>query len=188
MTFEEMKNLPEDKQEELFQKLTEERQKAKTVSYSAVYGVGAAKLARELQVPQKEAKNLLEAYWKKNWAVNKVAEGQYVKTLKDGSTWLKNPVSGFYHQLRFEKDRWSTTNQSTGDYCFNLWVLFLRQMGYKLSLNYHDEVLVQVEEDADEDKIRSDFKEAMQKVNQKLGLNVDIGVEVKFGKSYSECH
>ena len=188
MTFEEMKNLPPDKQEELFNKLTEERQKAKTVSYSAVYGVGAAKLARELQVPQNEAKKLLEAYWKKNWAVNKVASEQYVKTLKDGTSYLKNPISGFYHQLRFDKDRWSTTNQSTGDYCFNLWVLFLRKKGYKLSLNYHDEVLVQVDEGVDRKEVEKDFKDAMKKVNKTLNLNINIDVDVKFGKSYSECH
>ena len=137
-TLDDIKALPIEKQEELFHHLTEVRQKAKTVSYSAVYGVGAAKLARELQIPEKEAKALLEAYWKVNWSVKKVAGNQYVKTLKDGSMWLKNPLSGFYHQLRYDKDRWSTCNQSTGDYCFNYWVLMLRKKGYKLSANYHD--------------------------------------------------
>lgn len=188
MTLDDMKALPREKQEELFHQLTEVRQKAKTVSYSAVYGVGAAKLARELQIPEKEAKALLEAYWKVNWSVKKVAGNQYVKTLKDGSMWLKNPLSGFYHQLRYDKDRWSTCNQSTGDYCFNYWVLMLRKKGYKLSLNYHDEVLVQVDEGVDRKEVEKDFKDAMKKVNEMLNLNINIDVDVKFGKSYSECH
>lgn len=187
MTFEEMKNLPEEEQEKLFHRLTEERQKAKTVSYSSVYGIGAPKLARELQVPQKEAQLLLDAYWAKNWSVKKVAANQYVKTLADGTMYLKNPVSGFYHQLRYDKDRWSTCNQSTGDYCFNLWVLKLRNKGYKVSLTYHDEVLLQVDPDKKE-QAEKDLKDAMEEVNNHLKLNVKIGVEVKFGDNYASVH
>ena len=188
MTLDEMKALPKQKQEELFQRLVEERQKAKTVSYSAVYGVGAPKLARELQVSENEAKQLLSAYWDMNWSVREVASGQFVKVLKDGSMWLKNPVSGFYHPLRYAKDRWSTTNQSTGDYVFNLWVMFLRKTGYKLSLNYHDEVLLQVPKDADKALVEKDLKDCMNKVNDTLNLNIKVSVEVKFGDNYAAVH
>jgi hypothetical protein len=179
--------LSEKQQEDLFHQLTEERQKAKTVSYSAVYGIGSPKLARELQVTKKEAQKLLDAYWVVNWSVKKVAEQQYVKTLKDGTNWLKSPLSGFYHQLRYEKDRWSTTNQSSGDYCFSLWVSKIIQRGYKLSLNYHDEVLLQVNPE-DKEQTEKDLHECMQEVNEMLKLNISIGVEVKFGNSYSEVH
>ena len=67
------------------------RTKYKVTNYSAVYGVGAAKLAREAGMSQGEAKALLEAYWERNWGVKKLAQDQYVKTLKDGSMYLKNP-------------------------------------------------------------------------------------------------
>lgn len=174
-------------QEDLFHQLTEERQKAKTVSYSAVYGIGSPKLARELQVTEKEAQKLLDAYWAVNWSVKKVAEQQYVKTLKDGTSWLKSPLSGFYHQLRYEKDRWSTTNQSSGDYCFSLWVSKIIQRGYKLSLNYHDEVLLQVNPE-DKEQTEKDLHECMQEVNEVLKLNINIGAEVKFGDDYSSVH
>lgn len=188
MTLEEMQALPEDKQEELFHRLTEERQKAKMVSYSAVYGIGAPKLARELQTSEKEAKKLLEAYWEVNWSVKKVAGEQYVKTLKDGSTWLRNPISGFYHPLRYEKDRWSTTNQSTGDYVFNIWVMYLIKAGYMPSLTYHDEVLLQLPQDVDQEQVEKDLKGAMDKVNEVLNFNVRVSVECKFGGNYAEVH
>lgn len=187
MNLDEMKSLPEHEQEKLFHRLTEERQKAKMVSYSAVYGVGAPKLARELQVPQKEAQKLLDAYWEVNWSVKKVAGEQYVKTLKDGTTWLKSPVSGFYHPLRYEKDRWSTTNQSAGDYCFTLWVSRMMKRGYEISLSYHDEVLIQIDPE-DKEHTEKDLHECMDEVNKMLGLNINISVEVKFGRSYSEVH
>ena len=108
MTFEEMQKLKPDKQQELFKALGKVRDQAKTTNYSALYGVGAKKLARELGISVSDAARLLEAFWEVNWAVRATAKEQYLKTLKDGSIWLKNPVSGFYYNLRYEKDVWST--------------------------------------------------------------------------------
>lgn len=187
MTFEEMKNLPPEEQEEIFSRLTSIRKKAKVVTYSAVYGVGAPKLARETGMSEKEAKALIDAYWGRNWAVKKVAKGQYVKTLKDGTMWLKNEVSGFYHNLRYDKDRWSTTNQSTGVFVFDMWVMYCRLAGLKISMQYHDEILLSVAR-GDEARVSSIIHEAMAKVNERLKLNVTIGVEEQYGNSYASVH
>ena len=67
-----------------------------------------------------EAKKLLEAFWSRNWAIEKVASSLRVRELFNGM-WLKNPVSGFWYSLRSDKDRFSTLNQSTGVYCFDSW-------------------------------------------------------------------
>ena len=50
------------------------RKNYKVVNYSATYGVGAPKLARETGMSVKEAKTLLEAFWSRNWSVTKVAD------------------------------------------------------------------------------------------------------------------
>lgn len=163
------------------------RSKYKAANYSCVYGVGAPKLARETGMKEKEAKALIEAYWDRNWAVKKVAKDQYVKTLKDGSMWLKNSVSGFYHNLRFDKDRWSTTNQSTGVYVFDLWVGFCRAMGLEISMQYHDEILFTVKK-GDEGRVSKILHEAMKKVNERLKLNVTIEIEEQYGLSYASVH
>lgn len=187
MTLEEMKNLPKAEQDALLKKVTKARSQAKMVTYSAVYGVGAAKLSREMGVSKKEAQVLLDSYWEKNWSVKKAASSQYVKTLKDGSMWIKNPVSGFYYSLRYEKDRWSTLNQGTGVFVFDSWVMRMRKLGVNPQLQYHDEVLLSVPEGTEgitEEKLR----EAMQEVNESLKLNVSIGVDVQVGDNYAECH
>ncbi len=163
------------------------RSKYKAANYSCVYGVGAPKLARETGMSEKEAKDLIDAYWGRNWAVKKVAKNQYVKTLKDGSMWLKNSVSGFYHNLRYEKDRWSTTNQSTGVYVFDMWVGFCRAMGLTISMQTHDEVLFDVKK-GDEERVSKVLHEAMAKVNEKLKLNVTIEIEEQYGDSYAAVH
>ena len=163
------------------------RSKFKATNYSAIYGVGAPKLARETGMTRREAEELLKAYWGRNWAVEKLSKDQYVKTLKDGSMWLKNPVSGFYYSLRYDKDRFSTLNQGLGVYIFDLWVANMRKLGVKVSLQYHDEVLFSVSK-GQEKQTEELLKEAMRKVNETLKLNVTIGADAEFGPDYASVH
>jgi len=163
------------------------RTKYKVTNYSAVYGVGAAKLAREAGMSQGEAKALLEAYWERNWGVKKLAQDQYVKTLKDGSMYLKNPVSGFYYSLRNDRDTFSTLNQGTGVFIFDTWVLRCRNKGVVFSLQYHDEHLSYVKI-GNEDKQKQLLEEAMKEVNDMLKLNVEITSDIQFGPDYASVH
>ena len=161
----------------------------KTVNYSAIYGVGVPKLSREGGFSRSEASTLLTTYWERNWSVKVIAKEQYVKTLKDGTMWLKNPVSGFYHSLRFEKDIFSTLNQSTGVYCFDTWVAYCAAAGVEIPMQYHDEILAEC--DDDEQSI-NDTKERMQnaitKTNEKVKLNVKLATDVQTGHNYAQCH
>ena len=116
MSLQDMKNLSPEKQKKLFEDLTKVRKKAKTTTYSATYGVGKAKLARTAGTTEAEAKKLLDGFWRLNWSVIEFSKSLEIKTV-DGQMWIKNPVSGFWHSLRYEKDVFSTTNQSTGVYC-----------------------------------------------------------------------
>jgi DNA polymerase I-like protein with 3'-5' exonuclease and polymerase domains len=181
-----MQRLTEEDQLKLFKQLDVARKKGKSTNYSATYGVGAAKLARELKVPVTEAKKLLEAYWKKNWAVKAYAETAKIKTV-NGQEWVYNPVSKFWYSLRSRKDVWSTTNQSTGSYCFDLWVKETRKERDQLTASFHDEQIIEVKE-GNREKATKLLKDAIQRVNDKLKLNVPLGVEVQFGHRYSQIH
>ena len=187
MTFEEMKQLPEDKQAEIIKKIKAVRTNYKVVNYSGVYGVGAPKLARESGLSNSEAKKLLSDYWERNWSVKVIAGEQYVKTLKDGTMWLKNPVSGFYHSLRFEKDIFSTLNQSTGVYCFDTWVFYCKHFGVDIPMQYHDEILAECDVDK-VDETKEKMKLAIQKTNEKVKLNVSLGIDIQTGNNYAEVH
>jgi DNA polymerase I-like protein with 3'-5' exonuclease and polymerase domains len=187
VTFEEMKKLPPDKQKEIYLKVKSIRTPYKATNYSAVYGVGPPKLARELTISLAKAKKLLSDYWDRNWAVKEVVKEQYVKTLKDGSMWLYNPVSGFYYSLRFEKDIFSTLNQSTGVYCFDTWVAFCRAAGVKIPMQYHDEILV-LTEDEQIELTKEKLYSAIEKTNSKIKLNVPLAIDVQVGKNYAEVH
>lgn len=187
MNFEQMKLLPEKDQKSLFDKLTKIRGQGKATNYSSMYGVGAQKLSRELNVSVTEARKLIEAYWKVNWSVLEVSKNQYVKTLKDGSLWVYNPVSGFYYSLRYEKDIWSTINQSTGVYCFDTWVAYCKSVGVNICLQYHDELLA-IAKDNEIDGVKEKLLWSIKKTNEKLKLNVSLGIDIQIGKNYAECH
>jgi hypothetical protein len=136
---------------------------------------------------KKDANSLLEAFWELNWAIKKVAEDAHVKTLSDGSMWIYNTVSGYYYPLRYDKDRWSTLNQGTGVYVFDLWVMFMRKAGVKVSGQIHDEVIVYCDSTPSKG-VCNDLVKSMEKVNEALQLNVKIEVDYKIGKDYAEVH
>ena len=162
------------------------RKNYKVVNYSATYGVGAPKLARETGMSKSEAKKLLEAFWSRNWAIEKVASSLRVRELFNGM-WLKNPVSGFWYSLRSDKDRFSTLNQSTGVYCFDTWVKECRGMGLETIGQFHDEIIVLTKE-GDEDKAENIMQMSINNVNHEINLNVPLGTDVQFGKTYADIH
>ena len=162
------------------------RKSYKVVNYSATYGVGAAKLARETGMSERDAKSLLKAFWSRNWAIEKVASAAKTREVLEGM-WLKNPVSGFWHSLRSEKDRFSTLNQSTGVFCFDTWVELCRENGIKCVGQFHDEVIALVKK-GDEGNVESIMHDAAIKLNQKVKLNVPLGTDVQFGNTYADIH
>ena len=162
----------------------------KPANYAGVYGVRELTLSRQTGMGVQRCKELLDAYWERNWAVQKIAQSQYIKELPDGSKWLKNPVSGFYYSLRYEKDAFSTLNQGTGVFVFDSWVMHMRNNTYPpvvVSLQMHDEILSYTKI-GNEDRQTEALEKAMEKVNETLKLNVEITSDIQYGESYAAVH
>ena len=162
------------------------RKNYKVVNYSATYGIGAAKLARGTGMSSKEAKALLDAFWSRNWSVEAVAKSLRVRELF-GSMWLYNPVSHFWYALRSDKDRFSTLNQGTGVFCFDTWVALCRKNGIKTIGQFHDEIIALVE-DGKQEEVAAIMHGAAAKLNEKVKLNVPLGCDAQFGKTYASIH
>jgi len=169
-----------------FKAIKKTRKKFKPVNYSAVYGVGVAKLSRTTGMTPAEAKVLLEAYWERNWAVRQFAKEQQVKTV-NGQMWVKNPVNGFWYTLRYEKDIFSTLNQGTGAYCFDQWCAHYLMKRPNIVGQFHDESINRVKK-GEEKEHESVLRWAIDKVNEKLKLNINLDIDVQFGSRYSEIH
>lgn len=169
-----------------YKSIKKTRKKFKPVNYSAVYGVGIAKLSRTTGMSQAEAKVLLEAYWERNWAVRQFAKDQQVKTV-NGQMWVLNPVNGFWYTLRYEKDIFSTLNQGTGAYCFDQWCAHYLTKRPNIVGQFHDESINRVKK-GDEKEHESVLRWAIGKVNEKLKLNIQLDIDVQFGHRYSDIH
>lgn len=167
-------------------KFSGERAKAKTANYACVYGAGGATVARAADIPTKEGEVLVEKYWVRNWSVRQIAEDQKVKRCLD-SSWLYNPVSRFWYSLRTDKDRFSTLNQGTGVFCFDMWIYNFRQVRPQLTGQMHDEVILTVKKGYRDEVIKL-LKDAIQLTNKQLKLNRELDVDVQFGDSYAEIH
>ena len=166
------------------------RNKAKTVNFAGVYGAGPPKIALTTGMPLQQAQKLHKTYWDRNKAVKQVAKSAKTKTtIVDGieQMWLFNPVSRFWYSLRFEKDKFSTLNQGTGVYCFDLWVREVRLSGIKIMFQYHDEIAFHLKE-FEQDIVKKKLLDSIEKVNKTVKLNVPLGVSVDFGKTYADVH
>jgi DNA polymerase I-like protein with 3'-5' exonuclease and polymerase domains len=167
-------------------KLKELRKNFKVVNYSATYGIGAPKLSRETDMTQKQAKALLEAYWNRNWSVKQFCNDQKSREINQ-DMWIQNPVSKFWHSLRFKKDAFSTINQSTGAYCFDRWVALYRSKRSNIVGQFHDES-INVIRKGEENEHTSALQWAIEKLNEQLKLNVDLGIDIQYGQTYADVH
>jgi DNA polymerase III epsilon subunit-like protein len=168
------------------QSLKSLRKNYKVVNYSATYGVKPPTLSRNTGMTKGEASKLLDAFWSRNWAIEKVASNVRTRELF-GHMWLLNPVSGFWYSLRSEKDRFSTLNQGTGVFCFDTWVAICRKNNIKCVGQFHDEIIALVKE-GEEEKVEAVMHEAAVLLNAKVKLNVPLGTDVQFGKTYADIH
>jgi hypothetical protein len=104
-----------------------------------------------------------------------------------GIEWLFNPVSKFWYSLRSEKDKFSTLNQGTGVYCFDMWIKNFFDSRPQITGQMHDEVILCVKKGY-RDQCTKLLKDAVYKVNEQLNLNRDLDVDVQFGLNYAQIH
>src|SRR5690606_11666970 len=110
-----------------------------TVNYSALYKVGATKLAKQLKIKRADAQKLLDGFWAKNYAVIEVENAAPTKYLF-GTTWIYNQIVDVWFELRNEKDKFSSLNQGFGSVIFFSWLRECVRLGVTtLALNMHDE-------------------------------------------------
>lgn len=157
----------------------------KNTNYAAQYGALPPKIAQVAGVSLAEANELYEIYWKRNWAIRKVADMQKVKQIGE-DMWLFNPVSKFWYSLRDKKDVFSTLVQGTASYVFDLWVNEVRKVK-TLTAQFHDEIVLNVKKGYRKE-VEKFLKECIDNVNGRVKLNRRLEVDVNFGHRYSEIH
>jgi len=186
MTLDDMKGLTPQQQEREFNRIDKVRHLGKSTNYASQYGAGGPTIARSAGIPEKEGIKLHSAYWSKNWAVKAIAEDCVVKVCK-GQKWLLNPISGIWHFLKADKDRFSTLCQGTGTFLFDMWLKNILEERKQMTGQMHDECIMEITK-GNRDKMTKILKDAVHKVNEEYQLNRDLDCDISFGGSYSEIH
>ncbi len=179
-------NFSEEDMSKEYVRLSKKRAVAKTVNYAATYGAGASKISESAGIQLREAKNVLETYWERNWSVKQYAEDRETKQA-DGKTWVYNPYSKLWLYLTSEHIKFSACNQNAGVKMFDLWIYFMINEGLKPIAQFHDEVLLCVDEDKAEWAEKTLHK-CMENVNNLLGYPIKLEVDVQVGRTYADVH
>jgi hypothetical protein len=185
----EKKDIEEGKAK-IYKIVKKKRGTSKQVNFACVYGAGPPKIAETAKITLVEAELLHTIYWKRNWAVKEIAKHTITKKVRN-QTWLYNPLSGFWLFLENDKDKFSSLNQNTGVFVFDLFVAYARKKlllyDIYICLQYHDEILLYCLKEQKE-IVNKIFKESIKEVNDKLKLNVEINISIEWGQNYAECH
>lgn len=168
------------------QKFPKIRWNAKRTNFACTYGSGISKLMLTSGMDNPTATILHRAYWKRNWAIKKIAKDAHWKEV-DGQMWLYNPVSQFWYSLRFVKDIFSTLNQGTAVFCFDTWVRNVRKRGIKICGQFHDEIAFPLFPEEKELRERQ-LQDSIEEANEQLGLNVKLSISVDVGLNYAQIH
>lgn len=177
-----------DEFDEMFEKLSSIRGKAKTVNYACTYGAGAAKIAATADCSMEEAELLVQTYWKLNWAVKEFANGCKTKKFK-GMNWIWSRFSRRWLKFDSEHMKFSAVNQNFGATIFDIWVYFLLQEGIQIIMSIHDEVSFYIK-DTPEDQLRAEqaVQRAITRVNNAFKQPITFEAEPEFADSYGNVH
>jgi len=175
-----------EEQLEDYEKLSRKRSDAKAVNFSGTYGAGALKLSKITKKPLEFCEFLHATYWERNKAIKQICKDAIIKIVEE-QMWLWNPVAKMWYYLKHKKDIFSTLNQGTGVYCFDTWIKEVRKRSVIIMLQYHDEIGFDFQRNKQE-QVKRALNEAIEEVNNKLNLNVPLGISIDIGDNYSEAH
>lgn len=158
----------------------------KNGNYSLQYNAYPPTVARTCGISLKEAKELFDLYWKKNWSLKKVAETLRTKTVGD-LVWQQNPINKFWYNLRKMNDQFSTLVQGTASYVFDLWLMNILKHRPQLTATFHDEGVWQIKKGYRE-QCNELLINAINETNKELKLNRELGISIQYGQRYSDIH
>ncbi len=178
----------------------DQRRQAKTVNFSIIYGAGATNLSQQLDIPRKEASQLIEAYFGqykglKNYmddTVKFARKNGYVETLLGRKRTLRDINSrNRLAQAGAERIAINTPIQGTAADMIKMAMIRIhnklkeRKLQSRLILQVHDELMFDVPH-AEVEEMKVLVQEEM--VNALPGLDVPILVEVGTGRTWLEAH
>jgi len=157
-----------------------------TITGNCVYGVGAAKLSKTIGASQREAKKLIDTYWKIHYPVKEYTNTLITKEVNN-RTWVYNPFTHLWLEIKGEHNKFSAVTQNFGAVVHARVMYFLIKNGINPIMNIHDEESWYVRI-GDEEQHKQIMTRCMDLVNQSFNLDVKFTSTPEFANSYGEVH
>lgn len=177
----------------------EMRRNAKTVNFGIIYGISAFGLSDRLNIPRKEAADIIEQYFLKypsirkymDNMINSAREKGYVETILGRRRYLKDINSANFN-IRSFAERNAINAPIQGSAADMIKVAMIRiweemtKQGFrsKMVLQVHDELVF----DARKDELNRLEPLISEHMKNAIPLNVPIEVEISHGKNWLEAH
>lgn len=177
----------------------EQRSNAKTVNFGIIYGVSAFGLSNQTDLSRKEAKELIETYYKtypklRDYIDQQVAfarEHGYVKTVMGRRRYLKD-INARNAMVRGGAERNAVNAPVQGSAADIIKVAMIsifdemknRKMQSEMLLQVHDELIFDTHKD-EVDELKELIKDKMENA---FKLDVPLDIEIGAGQNWLEAH
>jgi DNA polymerase-1 len=175
------------------------RRKAKMVNFGIIYGISAFGLAQRLEIPRKEAAEIIDNYFKQypdlrkymNDTVDFARQTGFVQTVMGRRRYLRD-INSANHTVRSFAERNAINAPIQGSAADMIKLAMINidrrfreeKVRSKMILQVHDELLFDVERDEVE-KIKPIIREEMLNA---IKLDVPLEVEMGVGENWLEAH
>lgn len=175
------------------------RQEAKTINFGMLYGMYFKTLAKQLEVPEQKAIEYFNQFWGNYSKLKDYMEKAKKDAMENGYTMTffgrkRHMTDEFAEKEEFKKgaELRSMVNaiiQGTGADIIKLAMLDvyqpLKDIGGRLVLCVHDEILCSVPKNKEKEAIKIITKAMLKHSND---FRVPLAIDLKVGNSWSECH
>ena len=177
----------------------DQRRKAKTANFGIIYGISAFGLSQRLNIPRKEAKELIDTYFEsfpgvKEYMDQRIAmarEKGYVETIWGRKRFLEN-INSRNATLRGMAERNAINAPIQGSAADIIKVAMLNIHDELIRKNYKSRLILQVHDELIFDVYQPELQELEKMVREKMEnahkLDVPLTVEVGTGENWLEAH
>jgi DNA polymerase-1 len=177
----------------------EMRRNAKSVNFGIVYGISAFGLSEQLNIPRKDAANIIEQYFAKYPKIQQYIDNQiqfakqngYVETLMKRRRYLRNINSG-NGNLRGFDERNAINAPIQGSAADMIKVAMINIFNEIEKRKLQSAMILQVHDELVFDVLKSELEEMKEIVNYQMinaiSLPVPIEIDMKAGNNWLEAH
>ena len=178
----------------------DERRNAKTVNFSIIYGAGATNLSQQLDIPRKEASELIAAYFEQysglkaymDQTVKDARENGFVMTLKGRRRHLRD-IDSRNGMMRSHAERNAINTPIQGTAADMIKIAMINVQKALKAGNFQTKMILQVHDELVFDVYRPELEKVKPLIEKAMrtaipGLKVPILVGMDTGEDWLEAH